>query len=164
MLFGITEPSDSRRHNHDYPYDKYDKKVPKEVGILIHYDDGIDRIHVSNFSLHVDLEGDSLYWVGPAPSDTASLELITKLFDDASGKRARKELVDAAGQHAPSPVAFAFLKDHALASRDEDVRHNAVFWLGEGDYPAAAEMLLRVMRNDESRKVKENAVFGLSQM
>ena len=146
--------TDSRRH-----------KVMKEIGILFHISAAAetDQIKVTNLSLHVDLEGDPLIWVGGA-DNRESIALLKSRFETTRSSRVKERAIEAIGLHAPSSDVLSFLRDILTGSEAGKVREEAAFWLGQMDTDEALKVLVEAAETDRSEKVREGAIFGISQM
>ena len=145
---------DSRRH-----------KVMKEIGILFHISAAgeTDQIKVTNLSLHVDLEGDPLIWVGGA-DDKESIAFLKSRFEGTRSSRVKEHAVEAIGLHAPSSNVLSFLHDILTGSEADKVREEAAFWLGQMDTDEALKVLIEAAETDRSESVRKKAIFGIGQM
>lgn len=146
-----------------------ERKVPKEVGILFEVlDDApgkplIQRVKVSNLSLHVDLHGEPLIWLGTA-IDSESLDLLENQFEGEKDLEVRKSLLSAVGLHPPTDAMVRFLGGVLRTSDQPTLRESAAFWLGESDTDEALRLLLTTAGSDPSERVREHSVFAISQM
>ena len=147
--------------------DKPERKVIKEVGILVHVSDTdgnhIDELKVSNLSLHVDLEDAPLLWLGSA-DHPQSVSFLESIFSESKLREVKKHLIMAIGLHDESKNAISFLQRTLQGSENSEVREEAAFWLGQTDTDEARKTLLETVQSDESARVREKAVFALSQM
>lgn len=143
------------------------KMVKKEVGILIHLNgdgpESFDNVRVSNLSLHVDLEGDPLIWIGSA-DQSGSVQFLESLYRKALTREAKKRVITAIGLHDPSAPAIDFLKNILLSSEPVDVRKETAFWLSQTQSADARMILITAVRDDPSGEVREQAIFAISQM
>ncbi len=144
-----------------------EKMVKKEVGILFHLPGGgkreIDDVKVSNLSLHVNLGGDPLVWLGGAESNE-SVALCIRRFDEAPREDPKESILMAIGFHRDTKEAYDFLKKVLRGSGHEDLRGSAAFWLGQTNSGEAREILVESAMKDASEEVREKAVFALSEM
>lgn len=140
-------------------------KVLKDIGILIHHDRSreTDQVTISNMSLHMNLQGDPLLWLGAA-QDKESIALLGTLYGKATGSETRKHFITAVAFHQETQASFPFLRDVLSGSDDNDVRKETAFWLGQTDTEEALKLLVKTATDDRSGDVRENAVFGISQM
>jgi hypothetical protein len=151
--------------NRDLPKEK----VLKEVALLFRIDParssgaGIEELFISNLSLSVDLESLPLYWLGRA-KNLPSITLLQKIFENESLAVLKEEIITAVGIHDESAPVFAFLKQMVNSNEDEDVRENAVFWMGQQNSKEALDFLAATAENDRSRQIREEAVFAISQV
>jgi HEAT repeat protein len=106
----------------------------------------------------VDTRRQALQWVGQlgAASDAPALVTFAQGTRDLSSAAlaALAALDDGAGVTALIDLAHG---------ADEDVRHNAVFWLGQsGDARAVRALHTVIEDQDETERVRRNAIFALS--
>ncbi len=140
--------------------------VVKEIGLLFHFGSGesIDDIQVSNLSLHVDLGGDALVWLGTAQR-LESLAHLISLYKDVSSDEIKKRFIMAIGIHEGSDDdAVKFLKNVLQSSEHSGVREDAAFWLGQTHSSDALNILLTTAMSDRSESIRERAVFSISEM
>lgn len=141
------------------------KKIVKELAILFHFTNNreFDDLKLSNLSLHIDLEGLPLIWLGKITNEE-SIPFLNSLYKQVSTNHVREEIVTTVGIHPSSEPVFTFLSN-VLNSRDnDDIREKAVFWLGQQDDKRALKILVKTARNDRSGNVREKAVFAISQL
>lgn len=144
-----------------------EKLVKKEVGILFHVPAGkperTDDMRVSNLSLHVDLGGDPLVWMGGAEAGE-SVGFLVDLFSRAATGDTREQLLMAVGMHRETKEAMAFLKNVLRNSDDTELRGDAAFWIGQTETDDGRKVLMETVMKDPSEEVREKALFALTQM
>lgn len=145
-----------------------EEKVLKDVAILFEFDNkaspaAIEAIHISNLSLHVDLENKPLIWLGAA-DHAQSIPLLEQIYKNVSTSETKEKLVTAVGIHEPIDLVGSFLEKVLLSNDPDDVRENAAFWLGQQDTERALKILLKTAQADRSGDIREKAVFGISQI
>ena len=128
------------------------------LAVYLHFDAGsIDRVRAFAAGCPVRAERTP---VALSVDADASIRLLAGLAGD-NGKRS-DEAVMALAHHA-GPRATAALIDLVDGDHAEDVREQAVFWLGQLRGQAGVDTLERVIRSDTDDDVREHAVFSLSQ-
>ncbi|HUN65072.1 MAG TPA: HEAT repeat domain-containing protein [Bacteroidota bacterium] len=142
-----------------------DSQVLKEIGILFHLPGGgrgkVDNAVVSNISLHVDLGGGEILWLG-AGSQEESIDLLRSVYAQTSSEEARKTILLAAGCHTATDRVLGFLASVLTGSGESSLREEAAFWMGETNGSGAGALLEEAARHDRSESVREKAVFALS--
>jgi hypothetical protein len=143
------------------------RMVDKEVGLLFHVGarkgGEIDDLKVSNLSLHVDLGGDPLVWLGGAGYEE-SVTFLEGAFKRTESPEAKKEFMMAIGLHNESKRALEILKEVLLSSAGSDLREDAAFWIGQTNTDEARKILTETAWNDRSEDVREKCIFSVSQM
>lgn len=141
------------------------KLVRKDIGILAHYagQEEPDEVLISNFSLHVELKNEPLYWVGPAEQD-ASLSWLGAVFHAAQTVNAKESMVTAIGLHEHSEATAKILGGILTGDEKTEVRKEAAFWLGQTNRGDALALLMKTARNDPSGDLRDQAVFAAGEM
>jgi HEAT repeat protein len=150
-----------------------EKKILKDLALLFFFNAKgtvCEQIKVSNMELVVDLEGERLYWLGPAKtaeSVAMAIDMYRKgikksgTFSASDLFDLKKRLIMAVAMHQNDPAVFPFLKGILIGKEDGELRGKAAFWLGESQVPAAAKLLIHTALNDSSEEVRKKSVFGL---
>ena len=144
-------------------------KVLKEVAILFRVAgtltdvSSLKKLELSNMELYVNLRNKPLLWLGGA-DDEQSVRLLKELFDRPSSAELKTDLVTANGIHQNSKEAFPFLVGVLKSQRDDNIRSQAAFWLGQQNRSESLSVLMEAAQEDRSAKVKEQAVFAISQL
>jgi predicted RNA binding protein with dsRBD fold (UPF0201 family) len=145
------------------------EKVLKDVAILFRVPPRVtkltqlERVRISNLDVHVDLKGLPLLWLG-AVEDTESVPFLDGLYGKVQPRKPRKELMVAVSLHDTKDLAIPCLQRYVTTEKDEELRSEAAFWLGQQDHPEVLKTLRKVVVEDPSTKVRKKAVFALSQM
>lgn len=114
----------------------------------------------------LDAGGLPFFWLTGvnAAESVKLLESIAK--DTANGEREQirrgEAAVSALAMHA-DPSADQVLEGLTATSQPEQVRRQAVFWLGNARGQRGFEIVSRIAREDPSDKMREHAVFALSE-
>lgn len=148
-----------------YDTETENEKMQKDVAILFRFakNKAIEKVKVSNLSLHVDLDNLPLVWLDNANYEQ-SLALIDKMYNSAGSDELKEKMLTAAGIHESSEFVVSFLKKALHSDESTDVREKAAFWLGQQDREDALKILVETAHKDKSIDVRKKAVFGLSQM
>lgn len=146
---------------------KPEKKVLKELGVLLKYEAGrppvLAEVSMSNLDLAFDFEGAPLFWLGKT-SEEQSLALIRALYGRNRGDKVREGLVAAAGCHGTPRLVVPFLETVLTGDGPDDLRRDAAFWVGQQNDPDGLRLLVRTALGDKSEEVREGAVFSISQV
>ncbi len=171
LLTGM-KPDPILRQNEDGEFkrvgadaDRKEQTVTKEVAILLHFSntETVDDVVVSNISLHVDLQGDYLYWLGVV-SHPESRQLLESVYARAGSIEVKKDLLMAIALHQDVPATMKFLKDVLSGSSESELREDAAFWIGQTGGSEAIGFLTKTAEGDRSEDVMEKAIFALSQI
>lgn len=146
---------------------RHEKETVKELGILIHFGDPksrrIDETRMSNLSLHVDLMGDPLLWIG-GTTDDESVDLLKSLYEQKPVPEVQKKIITVVGMHPPTEKVFKFLRSILLGSEINSLRNEATFGIGQLNSDEAVSLLERRSQDDPAEDVREQSVFCLSGM
>ncbi len=145
------------------------EQVLKEIAVLFYFssrsgDQGeIQDIRISNTSLHVDLKGKPLIWMGQAEQEE-SISFLKRLYEQPRCVQIKEDLITAVGIHSLDPQVSDFLKNVIQGNDGDDIRENAVFWLGQKESQDNLNFLVALTERDRSADVREKAVFSISLM
>ena len=123
---------------------------------------------VRSFSPECELDAGGLpfLWLeGVNPAQ--SIRLLSEIAKDTAGA-ARDQLrradaaISAIAMHA-DPAADPALEELLATNQPEQVRRQAVFWLGNARGQRGFEIVSRIVREDPSDKIREHAVFAMTQ-
>ena len=145
------------------------EKVLKVIAILFRCPPHVtdltqsERVQISDLDCHVDLKGLPLLWLGAA-EDAESVPFLDGLYGKVRKRKPRKDLIVAIGLHDTKDLTVPCLQRYVTEDKDQDLRAEAAFWLGQQDHPEALKTLRKVVTEDPSVQVRKKAVFALSQM
>jgi hypothetical protein len=126
----------------------------------------IGKIRTFTPECELDAGGLSFLWLTgvSAPDSIRALLAIAK---DTAGQtreqlRNADNAVSAIALHA-DPAADAALEEMLAPSHPEQVRRQAIFWLGNSRGQRGFQLVSKIVREDPSDKIREHAVFALTQ-
>jgi hypothetical protein len=123
---------------------------------------------VRSFSPECELDAGGLPFIWLTGVNAAeSVKLLEGIAKDTAGAardqiRRADAAVSALAMHA-DPAADQALDELVAGSQPEQVRRQAVFWLGNARGQRGFEIVSRIVREDPSDKLREHAVFALTQ-
>jgi hypothetical protein len=124
---------------------------------------------IRNFSMecNIDAGGLPVYWLTnvTAGQSVALLESFATGNDptmSTDGRRIANSAISAIGLHRDT-AADASLDRLTAAAQPDETRRQAAFWLGSSRGRHGMEALLRILKEDPSERVRENAIQALSQ-
>jgi HEAT repeat protein len=121
-------------------------------------DGAISRLEVYNLERNREYSGYRVYWLGRAGNEE-SLNLLRGLVEGQQATRVSEHATMALALH-DDPRVSGMLKNFVQRSSVENVRKNAVFWLGQigGETPFLAGL---VGNDSESVEVRKQAAFAI---
>ena len=127
--------------------------------------DVVSRIRTFTPDCDIDAAGMPLVWLNDVKPDD-SVAWLTTLVRSAPvtgdpHERVAKPALAAIAMHNVAAADRA-LEGFISANRDEWIRSETAFWLGNSRGETGARLLARLVTQDPSEKVREKAVFGLS--
>ncbi len=141
-------------------------KIQKKIALLVQMDANgsqVEEVKTSNMSLHVDLKNKPVIWMESA-TDNESVSLLKSLFNKTNDVETEKEFVSAIAFHQSSTKVISFLTSIVSGDYDNDVREDAVFWIGQQETDSVLPFLTKVARTDHTEDVREKAIFSISQI
>lgn len=120
----------------------------------------VEKIRTFSVDCNVDAGGLPFILLTGVKADE-SVALLESLAARAD-RRLVNSAVNAIGMHR-DPAADAALDRFTAVSQTEEIRREAVFWLGNARGRRGFEALLRILKTDPSDRVRERAVFALTQ-
>jgi len=124
---------------------------------------------VRSFSPECELDAGGLPFIWlTGVSAAESVKLLEGIAKDIPGSAARDQIrraesaESAIALHA-DPAADQALEDLLAPNQPEQVRRQAVFWLGNARGRRGFEIVSRIVREDPSDKLREHAVFALTE-
>ena len=143
-----------------------DVRILKEVGVLVYFAGRTRapvKIQMSNMSLGVALDEKPLFWLGKA-ADEESTDYLKSLFGETGDEALQADVLRAVALHENRASNFNFIAGVVTSDADEELREDAVFWMGQLDLPQGLALLKDVVAKDRSMDVREKAVFAIHQM
>jgi hypothetical protein len=140
---------------------------PRELVVLFRVESHqTGKIRTFTPECNLDAGGLPFIWLtGVTPPESIHL-LLAMAKDTAAGTHEQMRKSDGAtaaiAMHA-DPSADQALDELVAQSQPEQVRRQAIFWLGNSRGQRGFEIVSRVVREDPSDKIREHAVFALTQ-
>jgi hypothetical protein len=137
-----------------------------EFLVLARVENGsVGRVRTFTPDCDVDATGMALLWLNDVkPDDSVAwlASLVTGAADSGDGReRVAKTAMAAIALHNV-PAADRTLEGFVAPARPEWLRGDTAFWLGSTRGDAGARLLVRMLSQDPSDKVREKVTFGLS--
>ena len=140
---------------------------PRELVVLFRVENHqTGKIRTFTPECSLDAGGLPFIWLtGVTPPE--SIRFLTGMAKDTAGgshEQMRKAdgATSAIAMHA-DPSADQALEELVAQSQPEQVRRQAIFWLGNSRGQRGFEIVSRVVREDPSDKIREHAIFALTQ-
>ncbi len=140
---------------------------PKDLVVLFRVESHqTGKIRTFTPDCNLDAGGLPFIWLtGVTPAESIRL-LLAMAKDTSAGSHEQMRKADGAtaaiAMHADSNADQA-LEELVAQSQPEQVRRQAIFWLGNSRGQRGFEIVSRVVREDPSDKIREHAVFALTQ-
>jgi hypothetical protein len=132
---------------------------PRELVVLFRVENHqTDKIRTFTPECNLDAGGLPFIWltgVTPPESIRFLLSMVRELHKTDSATAA-------IAMHA-DPSADQALEELVAQSQPEQVRRQAIFWLGNSRGQRGFEIVSRILREDPSDKIREHAVFAITQ-
>jgi hypothetical protein len=129
----------------------------------------VEKIRSFSTDCNIDAGGLPFIWLtGVTPSQSIALLESQVPLSDSKGSDAKAErklangAISAIAMHR-DPAADAALDRLSAATRTEETRRQAAFWMGNARGRHGYQSLQRILRDDPSDHVREHAVFALTQ-
>jgi hypothetical protein len=126
----------------------------------------VSKIRTFTPDCELDAGGLSFVWLtGVIPSE--SIRALLTIAKDTAGQtreqlRNADNAVSAIAMHA-DPAADTALEEMLAPSHPDQVRRQAIFWLGNARGQRGFQLVSKIVREDPSDKIREHAVFALTQ-
>jgi hypothetical protein len=132
---------------------------PRELVVLLRVENRqTDKIRTFTPECNLDAGGLPFIWLtGVTPPE--SLRLLLSMVKEL---RKGDAATAAIAMHA-DPSADRALEELVAPSQPEQVRRQAIFWLGNSRGQRGFEIVSRILREDPSDKIREHAVFAITQ-
>jgi HEAT repeat protein len=123
----------------------------------------VTRINVSNLELSFPLKNLPILWLGSSDNEP-SIQLLQTLYKNTAAHRRREEVIAAIAMHQSPDLVLPFLRGVVTNEKEEELRKNAIFWLGQTQEPGALKFLTGLIRPDTPPGLIKSSVFSISQM
>jgi len=146
-----------------------DDEADKETALLFRYDrnstdiSDFAEIDICNMSLYVDLDDFPIYWLHKIES-SKSADFVITMYNNSNNWFAREELVSAIGIHVGLPQVLPVLKQIVYGKGKDDMKENALFWLGVQNTNESFSILKDVINDNKFGEIREDAVMSLGNM
>ena len=154
----------------DWNVSEKDEQVLKELALLFRFDSRQDAkktnirdLTISNMSLYADLHGLPLIWLG-VQEQGQSIDFLISKYNESKSEDVKEDLIVAIALNGESSRSTDFLKDVIQSDDNDELREDAVFWLGQQQSERALDFLKQVIKKDRSLDVREKAIFSISQI
>ncbi len=126
-------------------------------------------LKVRSFTPECELDAGGLPFIcltGASPAE--SVRYLLSIAQDAPAGASRDQLrpansaLSAIAMHA-DPAADQALEQLAASAQPDQVRRQAIFWLGNARGRRGFEVVSRILREDPNDKIREHAIFALTQ-
>ncbi len=140
---------------------------PRDLVVLFRVENHqTGKIRTFTPECNLDAGGLPFLWLtGVTPPESIHL-LLANAKDTAAGTHEEMRKSDGAtaaiAMHA-DPAADQALEELVAQNQPEQVRRQAIFWLGNARGHRGFEIVSRVVREDPSDKIREHAIFALTQ-
>ena len=140
---------------------------PRDLVVLFRMESHqIGKIRTFTPDCGLDAGGLPFIWLTGVAAPESIRYLVALAKDTTAGSHEQKRKADGAvaamAMHA-DPSADAALEEMEAESQPEEVRKQAIFWLGNARGHRGFEIVSRVVREDPSDKIREHAIFALTQ-
>lgn len=139
---------------------------PDHLVVLYRVESGsVGKIRTFTPECTLDAGGLPFVWLTdakPAESIAMLSEFARQSSDERQARRRSDSAIAAIALHA-DPAADPALERFAAAGNPEWLRKQAIFWMGEARGRRGYEMLAGILREDPSDRIREHAVFALTQ-
>jgi len=126
----------------------------------------VDKVRTFTPECELEAGGLPFIWLTGVNAPESIKLLLSVAKDTAAATREQVRRADAAlsaiAMHA-DPAADQALEELVTPNQPEQVRRQAIFWLGNARGQRGFEIVSRVVREDPSDKIREHAVFALTQ-
>src|ERR1700733_11355211 len=119
------------------------------------------KIHIFTPECDLDAGGLPLIWLTGVTAPESVRFLLSIAKSGTNELRMTQAAVAAIALHA-DPAADNALEELAAPNQPENLRRQAIFWLGNSRGRRGFEVISRIVREDSSDKIREHAVFALT--
>lgn len=140
---------------------------PRELVVLFRVESHrTGKIRTFTPECNLDAGGLPFIWLTGVTAPESIRLLLAMTKDATAGSREEHRMSDGAtaaiAMHA-DPAADQALEELVAQNQPEQVRRQAIFWLGNARGQRGFEIVSRVVREDPSDKIREHAIFALTQ-
>ncbi len=147
--------------------DDSEMTVDRRLFVLLRTnDDRVERIRVYTDDCPIDAGSRTLYWLGDATT-IESIQYLEQFVPDRTVSKAEREerlekAVSAIAWH-DDPAGADALERMYQKSKDDELRENLVFWIGQTGGERGVKFLSEALHNDPDAEVREQIIFAISQ-
>ena len=105
----------------------------------------------------------AVFWLGQVRTDRAQAALET-IATSSPDLDLREKAIHALHEHGSAPAAALLLRLAESAQTPEQVREQAIFWIGQRESQENADFLRSLFAKTDSDDLREKILFSLSQM
>jgi HEAT repeat protein len=121
-------------------------------------------VDLAKSKANIEIREKALFWLGQSGAPEAAKILKDIVLSSTEPENLREQAVFGISQ-LPKVQAVPVLIELSKSGTNVGVREKALFWLGQSGSPEAAKILKDItLSSTESDDLKENAVFGISQL
>ena len=140
---------------------------PTHLVVLFRIDNHqVGKVRTFTPECELDAGGLPFLWLTGVSAPESIRLLLSIAKDTSAGTREQVRKADSAvgaiAMHA-DPAADQALEEMLAQNQPDQVRRQAIFWLGNARGRRGFELVSRVVREDPSDKIREHAVFALTQ-
>ncbi len=140
---------------------------PTHLVVLFRIDNhAVGKVRTFTPECELDAGGLPFLWLTGVSAPESIRLLLAIAKDTTAGTREQVRKADSAvgaiAMHA-DPGADQALEEMTAQNQPDQVRRQAIFWLGNARGQRGFEIVSRVVREDPSDKIREHAVFALTQ-
>jgi len=140
---------------------------PTELVVLFRIENRqLGKVRTFTPECELDAGGLPLVWLSGV-NPTESVKLLLSIAKDTAGgakdqMRRADSAISAIAMHA-DPSADAALDELMATNQPDQVRRQAIFWIGNARGEHGFDVISRVVRDDPNDKIREHAIFALTQ-
>ncbi len=161
ILYGEYE-----QYRNDLPDSGDSEQILNEMAILMQFErDGeLKDVKISEMESQIKLKQLPVIWLGARDDQEESFNLQKQLYSESKIQDVREDLIVFISLHQKQPEVKDFLIGIIENEKNQELREEAVFWLGQQELPGVADYLYNLAQNDADGVIREKAVFALSQI
>jgi HEAT repeat protein len=119
-------------------------------------------MHIAKEDPDRDVRGQALFWLSQVSSDKAT-EFLKEMLAESKDPEMQEKAIFALSQ-VGDEQALKTLQEIAMdKGKPDEVREQAIFWLGNGGRAEQVEFLIRLYPDLDSYELKEKVIFSVSQ-